>query len=262
MIRVAVVGGSGRMGQTMAAGLSALDDVSVVALVDHHPPAASFGARACAALADLDPASLDVVVDFSSPAGVRDSAAWCAHTGRALVVGATGLGDEERAALARAAAVAPVVVVPNFSVGAVLVERFAAAAAPFFDRVEVIELHHDRKVDAPSGTAIAAARAVAAARERAGRVTPPDPTERATVPGARGALVAGVPVHAVRLPGLVAHQEVLLGAAGEGLTLRHDTYDRASFVAGVALVLRHLPAAGLVDGLGAFLQVGDSPDPW
>ncbi len=249
------------MGQTMAAGLAALDDVTVVALIDRHPPAIDVGAAFFASLDDLAPDAVDVVVDFSSPAGVRDSARWCADHERSLVVGATGLGDDERRELERAAAVAAVVVAPNFSVGATLVERFAAQAAPYFDRVEVIELHHDRKVDAPSGTAIATARAIARAREEAGRTTAPDPTERFTVPGARGAEVAGVPVHAVRLPGLVAHQEVLLGAPGEGLTLRHDTFDRASFVAGVALVLRHLPSRGLVEGLAPFLGGDGSPVP-
>ena len=250
------------MGQTMATALAALDDVTVVALIDTHPPATDVGARVLSALDDLAPESVDVVVDFSSPSGVRASARWCATHARSLVVGATGLGEEERRELERAAEVAAVVVAPNFSVGATLMERFAAQAAPYFERVEVIELHHDRKVDAPSGTAIATARAIARAREQAGRATAPDPTERFTVPGARGAELAGVPVHAVRLPGLVAHQEVLFGAPGEGLTLRHDTFDRASFVAGVVLVLRHLPSRGLVEGLGPFLGDDGSPAPW
>jgi len=149
-----------------------------------------------------------------------------------------------------------VVVASNFSVGAALAERFAAAAAPYFDRVEIIELHHDKKVDAPSGTSIATARQIAAARRAAGADPLVDPTSRFTIEGARGAHGEdGVVIHSVRLPGLVAHQEVLFGAPGEGLTIRHDSFDRQSFVHGVALALDAVSVTpGLIDGISTLLD--------
>ncbi len=256
MTRVVIVGGAGRMGRALDLGLRQVDGVAVVALVDVTPPD-DVDVRYATSLDQLDPSEVDAVIDFSSPAGVVASARWCATNAIPLVVGTTGLGDEARAALGVASERVAVVAASNFSIGAALAERFAALAAPYFDRVEIVELHHDLKVDAPSGTSIATARSIAAARHRAGRVTAPDPTERHTVPGARGGVVDGVPIHSVRLPGLVAHQEVLFGAPGEGLTIRHDSFDRASFVAGVALALRNLPAgAGLVEGLASFIDVG------
>ncbi len=242
------------MGQVMAEGLGADPEHSVVALVDAHTPARDFGAIIATSLSELDPASVDVVVDFSSPEGVVDSARWCAAHGVGLLVGATGMGEAERDELERAARRTRVVVSANFALGAALAERFAAMAAPYFERVEIIELHHDRKVDAPSGTALATARAVAAARAAAGRALPADVTQRHSVAGSRGADVEGVRVHAVRLPGLVAHEEILLGGPGEGLTIRHDSYDRASFVPGVLVALRAMGSeAGLSVGLGSFL---------
>jgi 4-hydroxy-tetrahydrodipicolinate reductase len=134
-------------------------------------------------------------------------------------------------------------VAANFAIGAVLAERFAAMAAPYFEHVEIIELHHEQKVDAPSGTAIATARAIAGARRAKGRAPIEDPTTRFSVEGARGADVEdGVKVHSVRLSGLVAHQEVLFGSPGEGLTIRHDSYDRESFLPGVAIAVAHVSA--------------------
>ncbi len=255
MKRVVIVGGAGRMGQALTVGLNALDGVDVVALVDVTPPLDTHGARYVERLDQLEASGVDAVVDFSTPAGVVGSAHWCATTRIPLVVGATGLGEEAWAALRLASHETTVIVASNFSVGAALAERFAALAAPYFDRVEIVELHHDRKADAPSGTSIATARVIAAARRRAGRATEADPTVRFTVAGARGGDVDGVPVHSVRLPGLVAHQEVLFGAPGEGLTIRHDSFDRASFVAGVALALEHLsPDAGLIEGITSFID--------
>lgn len=255
MIGIAIVGGAGRMGQAMAQGLGSFPEFDVVALVDRSPVSTAGAVPWFTTIDDVDASSVDAVVDFSTPEGVVASARWCAKHHKALVVGATGLSVTDRKTLETAAERTPVVVASNFSIGAVLAERFAAIAAPFFARVEIIELHHDLKVDAPSGTSIATARAVARARERAGRSTAPDPTQRNTVEGARGATVDGVPVHAVRLPGLVAHQEVLLGSPGEGLTIRHDSYDRSSFVGGVATVLRRLPSGpGLVEGLDSFID--------
>ncbi len=255
MIGIAIVGGAGRMGQVMAHGLAVFPEFDVVALVDRSPGPPGDRAVWFTTLEHVDASPVDVVVDFSTPEGVIASARWCALHGKALVVGATGLTEADRAVLGELAERTAIVVASNFSIGAVLAERFAAVAAPFFDRVEIIELHHDGKVDAPSGTSITTARAVADARRRAGRSTGAEPTLRQTVEGARGASVEGVPVHAVRLPGLVAHQEVLFGSPGEGLTIRHDSYDRSSFVTGVATVLRHLPSTpGLVEGLDRFID--------
>jgi 4-hydroxy-tetrahydrodipicolinate reductase len=143
----------------------------------------------------------------------------------------------------------------NFSLGAVLSERFAAMAAPYFERVEIVELHHDRKVDAPSGTSITTAERIRAARAVAGRTTPAEPTQRYTIEGARGADAGdGVRIHSVRLPGLVAHQEILLGGPGEGLTIRHDSYDRVSFVQGVAIAIKNVDATpGFIWGIDDFI---------
>lgn len=255
MKRLVIVGGAGRMGQAMAEGLGAREDFSVVAVVDVHRPADVFGAVYAERLDDVDAASVDVVVDFSSPEGVVRSAVWCAENHKGLVVGATGLDPTQRAALEEAANLTGVVICANYSVGAVLSERFAAMAAPYFDRVEIIELHHDRKVDAPSGTAITTARAIAAARAARDIPAMVDPTQRHVVEGGRGAEIeGGVRVHSVRLPGLVAHQEVIFGAPGEGLIIRHDSFDRTSFVNGVALAANFVSAEpGLLRGIESLI---------
>ncbi len=252
MTRVAIHGAAGRMGRAMTAGLGE-HGIEVVALVDPTGPAQD--PRWRASIEDLTPGSVDAVVDFSTPAGVARAAHWCTPHGVALIVGTTGLGDDVRRDLEHAAETIPVIIAPNFAIGAALAERFAVLAAPFFTRAEVVELHHDRKVDAPSGTAVATARAIAAAQRAAGRPTPEEPTQRESVPGSRGADVDGIPVHALRLEGLVAHEEIHFGGPGEGLVIRHDSYDRSSFVAGVSLVLATLPRpAGLVEGLAPFLR--------
>jgi 4-hydroxy-tetrahydrodipicolinate reductase len=243
------------MGQILARGLGALDDMDVVALVDPHEPSELFGAQYRAAVEGLAASDVDVVVDFSEAESVVRSARWCAAHGVALVVGTTGLRADHRAELAAAGERTGVVVAANFAIGAVLAERFAAWAAPYFERAEVIELHHDAKVDAPSGTSIATAHAIAAARREAGRGPIVDTTTTWTLANSRGADAGdGVRVHSVRLPGLVAHQEILFGGPGEGLVIRHDSYDRASFVPGVALAIRTMDrGAGLVEGLAALL---------
>ena len=243
------------MGQTLARGLGALDDMEVVALVDPHEPAELGGARYEAIIEGLGAHDVDVVVDFSVAASVVRSARWCAEHGVALVVGTTGLSEDDRAELAVAGERTGVVVAANFAIGAVLAERFAAWAAPYFERAEVIEMHHDAKVDAPSGTSIATAHAIAAARRAAGRGPIVDTTTTWTLANSRGADAGdGVRVHSVRLPGLVAHQEILFGGPGEGLIIRHDSYDRASFVPGVALAIRTMDRrGGLVEGLATLL---------
>jgi 4-hydroxy-tetrahydrodipicolinate reductase len=249
-----IVGGAGRMGQALAEGLTARG-YHLVALVDVHEPRDLFGARYLPTLDALGDDAVDVVIDFSSPEGVGTSAIWCAGHSVALVVGTTGLTDAQRASLANAGTRVGVVVATNFSIGAVLSERFAALAAPYFDRVEIVELHHDKKVDAPSGTSITTATGIADARRAAGQTPLSDPTTRHTVEGARGAdVVDGIKIHSVRLPGLVAHQEVLFGAPGEGLTIRHDSFDRQSFVHGVALAVEHIDATPqFVEGISSFI---------
>jgi 4-hydroxy-tetrahydrodipicolinate reductase len=239
MKRIGIVGGAGRMGQALAEGLGAIEDFRVAVLVDVHEPHERFGAKYLASLAELDADLVDVIVDFSTPEGVVGSAHWCSANAVGLVVGTTGLSREQRAEVETAGTKVGVAMASNFAIGAVLSERFAAQAAPYFDRVEIIELHHDRKADAPSGTSITTADAIARARRAAGAAPMDDPTVRHTIAGARGAdAVDGIKIHSVRLPGLVAHQEIHFGAPGEGLTIRHDSFGRESFVHGVALAVR------------------------
>jgi 4-hydroxy-tetrahydrodipicolinate reductase len=196
-----------------------------------------------------------VAVDLTRPDAVLGNVAFCVEHGVHVVVGTSGVDehlDEIRDLLDVAPAVG-VAVVANFAIGAVLMMRFAAQAAPYFESVEVVELHHPDKADAPSGTARRTAALVAEARRAAALPAQPDAT-RTALDGARGAVVDGVPVHSVRLRGLVAHQEVLLGTAGETLTLRHDSYDRASFMPGVLLAVRQVASRpGLTVGLEPFL---------
>ena len=256
MKRIALVGGAGRMGQAMAEGLQNVSDITVVALIDDHEPRELFGATFIASIDDLDATLVDVIVDFSSPEGVVTSSRWCATHRVALVIGTTGLSLEQRNEAEKAGTEVGVVMASNFSLGAILSERFAAMAAPYFDRVEIIELHHDKKVDAPSGTSITTAKGIAAAREHAGRGRIEDPTVRHTISGARGAdAVDGVRIHSVRLPGLVAHQEVHFGGPGEGLTIRHDSFDRQSFVQGVSLAVRAIDASPrFLDGIASLVE--------
>ena len=247
MIRVGVLGAKGRMGSTVSGAVEAAPDMEVAAQVDVGDP-----------LDLLD--GCDVVVDFTHPAAVMDNLRWCLGRGLTVVVGTSGF-DEGRLAQVSAMLAGHgdqrVLVVPNFSVGAVLMMRFAAQAAPFFESAEVIELHHAGKADAPSGTAARTAGLIAAARAEAGLGASPDATVTAA-DGARGAVLDDVHVHSVRLAGLVAHQEVLLGGHGETLTIRHDSLDRASFMPGVLLAVRQLGSLppGLTFGLEPLLGLG------
>src|SRR4051794_5548289 len=208
-------------------------------------------------LGDLGGAS--VVVEFSVPSASPANVAHCVDRGVHVVVGTTGWDDDRLETLRHRLSDTPavgVLVAPNFAIGAVLMMRFAQQAARFYESVEVVELHHPDKVDAPSGTAARTARLVARARAEAGLGPVPDATTSDTG-GARGADVDGVRVHAVRLRGLVAHQEVLLGGVGEQLTLRHDSYDRASFMPGVLAGVRAVPSRpGLTVGLEHVLDLG------
>jgi 4-hydroxy-tetrahydrodipicolinate reductase len=209
-------------------------------------------------LDQLTAAGAEVVVDFTRPEVVMDNLEWCIEHGIHAVVGTTGFDDERLATLRTQLAARPgtgVLIAPNFSIGAVLMMRFATQAARFYESVEIIELHHPDKVDAPSGTARRTAELIAAARREAGSPPVPDATSTG-LEGARGADVEGIRVHGVRLRGLVAHQEVLFGDAGETLTIRHDSMHRESFMAGVLVGVRRISSApGLTVGLEHFLDL-------
>jgi 4-hydroxy-tetrahydrodipicolinate reductase len=247
-IRVGVLGARGRMGAEISNAVTAAPDLQLVAQVSRGDP-----------LTVLTDAGVEVVVDVTHPDVAPDHVRFALDAGIAAVVGTSGF-DAARLDTVRswlAGTPGHVLVVPNFGVGAVLAMQFAQQAARFFDAVEVIELHHAGKVDAPSGTAVRTAALLAEARAKAGRGKAPDATSR-EVPGARGADVDGVRVHAVRLPGLVAHQEVLLGAEGETLTIRHDATNRTSFMPGVLLAVRGVrDRPGLTVGLEALLGLDD-----
>ena len=244
-VAVGVLGARGRMGTEVVRAVNAADDLELVAMVDEGEW-----------LFNIADAGAQVVVDFTRPDVVMDNIRFCIDQNIHCVVGTTGFDEERLATVAEWLEPKPdlgVVIAPNFGIGAILLMRFAQEAARFFPSVEIVELHHPDKVDAPSGTAVRTARLVAAARRTAGLPPAPDATT-ASLPGARGADVEGVRVHAVRMSGLVAHQEVLMGAAGETLTLRHDSLDRASFMPGVLLAVRGIARRpGLTVGIESFL---------
>ena len=195
----------------------------------------------------------EVVVDFTVAAAARQNLPWLAERGIHAVVGTSGLGDNDLASLRQAFVRSNCVVAPNFAIGAVLMMRFAELAAPWFDTAEVIELHHDEKIDAPSGTALATAQRMAAASSH----WAPDPTQREVVAGSRGGVGPGnIHLHSVRMRGMVASQEVILGTAGQTLTVRHDSIDRGSFMPGVVVACKKVGQfPGLTVGLDALLGV-------
>ncbi|HWR48489.1 MAG TPA: 4-hydroxy-tetrahydrodipicolinate reductase [Pseudonocardiaceae bacterium] len=246
-IRVGVLGARGRVGTEVCKAVDAAADMELVAMVD-----------AGDWMFNVADAGAEVVVDFTHPDVVMDNVRFCVDQGIHAVVGTTGFTEARMTQVREWLAPKPdlgVLIVPNFAIGAILSMRFAAMAARFYESVEIVELHHARKADAPSGTAARTAALIAAARVQAGMGPPPDATTRA-LPGARGAEVDGVRVHAVRLTGLVAHQEVLLGTEGETLTIRHDTLDRSSFMPGVLLGVRSvLNRPGLTVGLEPLLDL-------
>jgi 4-hydroxy-tetrahydrodipicolinate reductase len=244
MIKVGVLGAKGRMGSEVSRTVDAAPDLELAAAVD---------------VGDArDPlAGCDVIVDFTHPGAVMDNLRWCLEHGRSVVVGTSGFDDARLAEVRDCLGESPsarALIVPNFSIGAVLMMYFAAKAAPFFESAEIIELHHAAKADAPSGTATRTASLIAEARSGGGLGPPPDATV-SEVAGARGATLDGVRVHSVRLAGLLAHQEVLLGGHGEILTIRHDSMDRSSFMPGVLLAVRGVGSLqpGLTVGLDGML---------
>jgi len=259
MLRVGVVGAGGRMGQEVCRAVAGAADMELVAAVDP----AHVGEDACGraivgevlALSDL---GAEVVVDFTIAEAVRHNARHYAQLGLHAVIGTSGLSDADLTDIAArfAGTGANAIVAANFAVGAVLLMHFCRIAAPLMEGVEVIELHHDAKRDAPSGTAMHTAAAIAEARQAADSgPLPPDPTSDLVLSGARGGEgPGGVHVHSVRLPGLVAHEEVIFGATGQSLSLRHDSYDRRSFMPGVLLAVRSVSdRPGLTVGLEALL---------
>jgi len=246
-VKVGVLGARGKVGAEVCRAVEGAADTELVAAVDAGDD-----------VEQLVTSGAQVVVDFTHPDVVMDHLRFCIEHGIHAVVGTTGFDRSRLGQLEEWLGDAPevgVLIAPNFSIGAILMMRFAAVAAPFFESVEVVELHHPDKADAPSGTARRTAEMIAAARREAGSAPMPDATSTG-LDGARGADVDGVRVHGLRVRGLVAHQEVVLGAAGETLTIRHDSLDRVSFTPGVLTGVRSVAAhPGLTVGLEHFLDL-------
>jgi 4-hydroxy-tetrahydrodipicolinate reductase len=244
-MRVGVLGAKGKVGATIVAAVEAAEDLTFTAGVDAGDPLSLF-----------TDSQTEVVIDFTHPDVVMDNLKFLIDNGIHAVVGTTGFTDERLSqvtAWLEESRTTAVLIAPNFAIGAVLSMHFAKQAARFFESAEVIELHHPHKADAPSGTAARTARLIAEARKG----LPPNPdATTSSLPGARGADVEGIPVHSVRLAGLVAHQEVLFGTEGETLTIRHDSLDRTSFVPGVLLAVRHIhERPGLTIGIEPLLNL-------
>jgi len=243
-MRVGVVGARGRMGSEACRAIEAETDLVLAARVGRGDP-----------LEDLVDAETDVAVDFTTPAAVKDNVAFYLGHDIHAVVGTSGLRSDDLADIERwaRASRANAFVAPNFAIGAVLMMRFAAWAAPYFGRAEIVERHHDRKLDAPSSTAIRTAELMEQARARPWAL-PPEATE--SLVGSRGGVAGAVRIHSLRLPGSVAHQEVVLGGPGETLTIRHDSADRTSFMPGVLLAIKRVAAGDdLTVGLEHLLEL-------
>ena len=246
-IKVGVLGAKGRVGQSIVEGVNAADDLELVAEIGRDTP-----------LQELVDNGAEVVVDFTQPGVVMDNLKFVVEHGIHAVVGTTGFDAERLAKVeewTKADGAGHVLIAPNFAISAVLTMTLAKQAAKFFETAEVIEFHHPTKLDAPSGTATHTAQGIADARKEAGLGAMPDATEQ-SLEGARGADVDGVPVHAVRMRGMVAHEEVIFGAQGQSLTIRQDSYDRSSFTPGVLVGVRTIAEhPGLVVGLDNYLDL-------
>ncbi|MEU5386481.1 4-hydroxy-tetrahydrodipicolinate reductase [Kitasatospora sp. YST-16] len=246
-LRVAVIGAKGRIGSEAVKAVEAAEDLELVAALGRGSD-----------LTELTRARADVAVELTHPDSVMGNLDYCLGNGIHVVTGTTGWTEERLATVRELLAKAPelgLLIAPNFSIGAILGMKFAQTAARYFESVEVIELHHDNKADAPSGTATRTAQLIAAARTEAGLPPQHDPTTHG-LPGARGADVDGVPVHAVRLRGLLAHQQVMFGDTGETLTIRHDSMHHSSFMPGILLGARKIADhPGLTFGLEHFLDL-------
>lgn len=241
-IRVGVFGAKGRMGQTVCDAVEADGELELVSRVDVGDDRES-----------MVDAGVQVAVDFTAAEGARDNARWCASKGIHAVIGTSGLTEADHAELRAELTSSNALIAPNFAIGAVLMVRFAELAAPYFDNAEILEMHHDGKIDAPSGTAIHTAERMAAASSTWGA----DPTQKENIAAARGAVGAGgIHIHSMRVRGAVASQEVVLGTTGQWLTIRHDTSDRTSFMPGVVLAVKRIADhPGLTIGLDAYLGI-------
>ncbi|GGQ99651.1 4-hydroxy-tetrahydrodipicolinate reductase [Kitasatospora griseola] len=246
-LRVAVIGAKGRIGSEAVKAVQAADGLELVAALGRDSK-----------LTELTDAGVDVVVELTHPDSVMGNLDFCLRNGIHVVTGTTGWTEERLETVRGLLAEAPglgLLIAPNFSIGAILGMKFSQLAAKYFESVEVLELHHDRKADAPSGTAARTAQLIAAARAEAGLPPQQDPTTHG-LPGARGADVDGVPVHSVRLRGLLAHQQVMFGDTGETLTIRHDSMHHSSFMPGILLGVRKIADhPGLTFGLEHFLDL-------
>ncbi|MFT7600976.1 MAG: 4-hydroxy-tetrahydrodipicolinate reductase [Acidimicrobiales bacterium] len=257
-IRVAVFGAGGRMGTAVCEAVVSDADLDLVAAIDP----GCVGQRISAGeteltvsddLDELQRSDAEVIIDFTHIDAARETLSYCAELGIHAVVGTSGFTEADNEHLAASFTASNCLIAPNFAIGAVLMMRFAEMAAPFFETAEIIELHHDGKVDAPSGTAVSTLERMAAASSE----WAPDPVVTNTIPGARGATgPGGIQVHSVRMRGMVAHQEVLLGTTGQTLTVRHDSYDRLSFMPGVVMAAKRIAdVPGLTIGLDGVLGI-------
>jgi 4-hydroxy-tetrahydrodipicolinate reductase len=268
VIRVGVIGACGRMGQMVCRAVAEAEDLRLVAAIDRSKVGQRIGQMIGHPEVDVPvsdeldrllEADAEVAIDFTHPDVVMDAVRWCVAHAIHLVVGTTGIPQEGlleiEGLLADEGHESNVVIAPNFALGAVLMQRFAAQAARYFPAVEIVELHHDQKADAPSGTAIATVRRIQQERSEAWHGPRPE-----TLEGVRGGDVDGIRVHSVRLPGLVAHQEVLFGGQGQTLTIRHDSTDRSSFMPGVLMAARAvMTRKGLTVGLEPLLDLPPLP---
>jgi 4-hydroxy-tetrahydrodipicolinate reductase len=253
-IRVGVIGAAGRMGATVCSAVVADKDLELVAAVDTASAGSVVnGIAVSSELRALADAKVDVAVDFTVAAASRINLPWLAMHNIHAVVGTTGFTDQDIEDFKKMFSSSNCIVAPNFAIGAVLMMRFAEIAAPFFETAEIIEIHHDGKADSPSGTAISTAKRMASASNSWAQ----DPTKHEAIVGARGAKGPGdIPIHAVRMRGVVANQEVVLGTQGQTLTIRHDTIDRASFMPGVVLACKKIAEhKGFTLGLDKFLGI-------
>ncbi len=245
MIKVGVLGASGKVGSAVCEGVRKADDLELAATIDKDD-----------SLQELLDAGVEVIVDFTTPSAVMGNLEFCIQNGIHCVVGTTGFDDARYEQVREWCAAndgVGVLVAPNFAISAVLTMAFARQAAPFFESAEVVEFHHPNKLDAPSGTAVKTAQGIADARREAGMGPMPDATEQA-LDGSRGTNVDGVPVHAVRMQGMVAHEEVVFGTTDQSLTIRQDSYGRESFVPGVLTGVREVGSRpGLTIGLDTYL---------
>ena len=254
MIRVGVIGAAGRMGATVCNAVHADAELELVAAVDPQSPGATIhGVTIASELRALADAKVDVAVDFTVADAARVTLPWLAMHSIHAVVGTTGFTAADLDGFKKSFTNSNCLVAANFAIGAVLMMRFAEIAAPFFNTAEIVEIHHDAKADSPSGTAVATAQRMAAASSTWAQ----DPTKHEAIPGARGAKGPGdIPIHALRMRGVVANQEVILGAQGQTLTIRHDTVERSSFMPGVVLACKKISQhKGFTLGLDSFLGI-------